>query len=198
MRCRLTVALILAAVPLTLCAREPRVVVPAISMKDQYDRPHDVKELRGHVVVLIYGTQASARANSELGSRLHVHFHPAAKGLSATEAQKAPVKPVPGVPAGSPSPDVKTVPIACHKTSSEVAQGVIRGIVKANASGVPVWLDFNGAMAANFPYKEGVPNVVVLDARGRYRYAAAGQPTAEGVERLIGAIEQLRKEAVTP
>jgi hypothetical protein len=198
MRCRL-MALLAVALPLSLCAQESgRVVVPAVSMKDQYDRPHDVKEFRGDVAVLIYGSQSSASANSELGAKLHVHFHPAAKGKSAAEAQKAPVKPVAGAPAGPRSPDVKTVPIACHKTASEVAQGVIRGIVRANAGGVPVWLDFNGVMSANFPYKEGVPNVVVLDAKGRYRYAAAGQPTAEGVERLVAVIEQLRKEAMAP
>jgi hypothetical protein len=42
-----------------------------------------------------------------------------------------------------------------------------------------------------------VPNVVVLDALGRYRYAAAGTPTQEGTQRLVNVIEGLRREAVT-
>jgi hypothetical protein len=198
MRCRL-MAVLAMSLPLALCAQESgRVVVPVIALKDQYDKPHDVKEFRGHVAVLIYGDKSSASGNSELGAKLHVHFHPAAKGKSAAEAQKAPVKPVAGAPAGARSPDVKTVPVACYKTTSPAIQDTMRVVVRLNAGGVPVWLDFNGTMSANFPYKDGVPNVVVLDAQGRYRYAAAGQPTAEGVERLINFIEQLRKEAMAP
>ena len=41
-----------------------------------------------------------------------------------------------------------------------------------------------------------MPNVVVLDAQGRYRYAAAGVPTREGMEKLMQAIEGYRREAV--
>src|SRR5262249_58744257 len=122
---------------------------------------------------------------------------PWAKGRWVVGGQKAQVKTVIGSAAWTRSTDLKPVPIACHKTSLTGVQATIRFFVRKN-SDVPVWLDFNGVMSANFPYKEGVPNVVVLDAKGRYRYAAAGQPTAEGVERLINVIEQLRKEALTP
>src|SRR5262245_31470497 len=66
MRYRLMTVLAL-ALPLSLCAQESgRVVVPVISMKDQYDKPHDVKDFRGDVAVLIYGDKTSAKANSEL------------------------------------------------------------------------------------------------------------------------------------
>jgi len=198
MRCRLMLAVAL-ALPAAVAAQQPGgASVPAVALKDQYDNPHDVKDLRGDVVVLIYGDKTSARTNSELGAKLHVHFHPAAKGKSGVEAQKAPVKPVPGAPATARSPDVKTVPIACFKTDRPAVQAIVRTTVRANSDGVPVWLDFAGVMSDGFPFKEGVPNVAVLDVHGRYRYAAAGPPTAQGVERLIAVIEQLRKEAVTP
>jgi hypothetical protein len=174
-----------------------RVVVPVLSMEDQFKQVHDVKQHRGDVLVLIYGDQESAKANSQLGERIHVHYHPSAKGQPPAKARTAPVKPVPGAAPGARSPDVKSIPIACvGKRDTEVARAIIRRIIKNNAPEVPIWLDFLDAMKAQFPYKPGVPNVVVLDALGRYRYAAAGQPTAEGIERLIGVIDQLRKEAV--
>lgn len=201
MRYRL-MALFVFALPAALSAQPAqqagRVYVPAVKMEDQFGKSHDVKDLRGDVAVLIYGDKASARANSELGAKLHVHFHPTAKGKPAAEAQKAPVKPVPGATAAARSPDVKTVPIACYKTPSPKIREIVRVMVKLNSDGVPVWLDFAGAMSEGFPYQEGVPNVAVLDAQGRYRYAAAGQPTAEGMARLIEVIEQLRKEAMAP
>jgi hypothetical protein len=57
-------------------------------------------------------------------------------------------------------------------------------------------MDFNDAMKTQFPFTPGVPNVVVLDAQGRYRYAAAGTPTPDGMRRLMDTIEALRREAV--
>lgn len=169
--------------------------VPDVAMKDQFDKPHDVKDHRGDVVVLIYGDKGSAEANSALGGALHVHYHPSAKGQSPADARKAPVKPVPGAPNGARSPDVLAVPVACHKTASKAAQATIRLIVRANAT-VPVWLDFDGTMSDGFAFEAGVPNIAVLDARGRYRYAASGQMTGEGMAKLVAVVDGLRKEAV--
>src|SRR5205807_1291315 len=108
------------------------------------------------------------------------------------------VRPVDGAPAGARSPDVLAVPVACVGKVPELVRKIIRGQVKSGSPEVPVWLDFNDTMKALFPFKSGVPNVVVLDAQGRYRYSAAGTPTPEGTARLLGAIEALRREAVVP
>jgi hypothetical protein len=199
MMARLRVGLFtLFAAGATLLAQTPaRVVVPVLSMEDQFGTIHDVKQHRGEVLVLIYGDNGSIKANRDLGERLHVHYHPSAKGLPPAQAQKAPVKPVPGAPKEARSPNVRTVPIACFKTKmGEVAQSIARGMIRNGAPDVPVWLDFHSLMKTQFPFKESMPNVVVLDTQGRYRYAAAGQPTVEGVERLIAVIDQLRQEAV--
>jgi len=173
-------------------------VVPDVVLEDQFEHRHDVKQHRGDVVVLIYGDRKSADANRALGEHVHVHFHPAARGLPPGQARKAPVRPVDGVPAGARSPDVLAVPVACVGKVPELVKKIIRAQVRAGSPEVPVWLDFADLMKATFPFQPGVPNVVVLDAQGRYCYAAAGTPTPEGTARLLRVIEALRREAVAP
>ncbi len=177
-----------------LAQQAGRVVVPAVALEDQFEKKHDVRQHRGDVVVLIYGDRDSAKANSALGEQLHVHFHPTARGLPPGQARQAPVQPVPDAPPGTRSPDVLAIPVACIGPVPALVRGFIRGQIKRGSPEVPVWLDFQDLMKAQFPFKPGVPNVVVLDIQGRYRYAAAGQPTTEGVDRLLGVIAQLRRE----
>lgn len=166
--------------------------VPDIVMEDQFEKVHDVKQHRGDVVVLIYGDRRSADANRALGELVHVHFHPGAQGRPPAEARQAPVRPVPGA---ARSPKVLAVPVACVGKVPALVRKVIRGQIRSGSPEVPVWLDFTDTMKTTFPFKPGVPNVAVLDAQGRYRYAAAGTPTAEGTTRLLGVIESLRREA---
>jgi hypothetical protein len=170
-------------------------LVPSVSMNDQFGNTHDVRSYRGHVVVLVYGDKASAKANAAVGETIHVHFHPTAKGKSPAEARRAPVKPVEGAPAGAKVPEVYALPVACIG-KVPVGQRIIAAMIRNNSPVVPVLLDFGDVMKTTFPFQAGVPNVVVLDAQGRYRYAAAGTPTPEGTARLLATIEALRKEAV--
>lgn len=172
------------------------VVVPELVMEDQFEKRQDVKAYRGRVLVLVYGDRASAKANQALGAQVHVHYHPGAKGQPAAKARLAPVAPVAGAAPGARSPDVVAVPVACVGKVPGLVRSLIRSQVKSGSPDVPVWLDFADAMKGQFPFKAGVPNVVVLDAEGRYRYAAAGAPTREGMAKLLGVIDALRREAV--
>lgn len=173
-----------------------QVVVPAVVLEDQFERATDVKALRGDVVVLIYGDRASASANKALGEQVHVHFHPAARGQPPAQARQAPVRPLADAPAGARSPGVRTVAVACVGKVPPLVARLIRGQMRSASPDVPVLLDFHDVMKGQFPFKPGVPNVVLLDTLGRYRYAAAGTPTAEGQARLLGTIEALRREAL--
>jgi hypothetical protein len=173
-------------------------VIPEIVMEDQFEQSRNVKQHRGDVVVLIYGDRKSADANKVLGEQVHVHFHPTAKGQPPAQARRAPVTPVPGAPADARSPDVLAIPVACVGKVPELVRKIIRGQIRSGSPEVAVWLDFGDVMKTTFPFKASVPNVVVLDTLGRYRYAAAGTPTPEGKARLLGVIETLRLEAVTP
>src|SRR5581483_6024454 len=86
---------------------------PALTFEDQFERPVSVASHRGDVVVLLYGDRKSAEANRALGERLHVAFHPAARGQPPARARQAPVLPLPDQPPGARSPDVLAVPVAC-------------------------------------------------------------------------------------
>lgn len=170
--------------------------VPNLVLEDQFEQVRDVKRHRGDVVVLIYGDRKSADANRALGERIHVHFHPTARGMSPAQAWKAPVAPVAGAPADARSPNVLAIPVACVGKVPELVKKLVRNQIRSGSPEVPVWLDFTDVMKATFPFKPGVPNVAVLDTQGRYRYAAAGPVTTEGTARLLGVIETLRREAI--
>jgi len=171
-------------------------VVPVVTLEDQFERLNDLKSYRGSVAVLIYGDKASAQANQQLGELIHTRFHPTAKGKPPGEARRQPVIPVQGAAKDAKHPEVVAIPVACIGKVPNLVAAVIRNQIRKSSPEVPVWLDFGETMKSQFPFKPGVPNVVVIDCQGRYRYAAAGQPTTEGTERLIGIIEALRKEAL--
>jgi hypothetical protein len=170
---------------------------PAIVMEDQFERPHNVSALRGAVVVLIYGDRRSADANKQLGEALHVHFHPGARGLPPEQARQAPVRPLPDVPAGQPSPDVLTIPVASIGPVPNLVRGMIRRQIQSASPQMPVWLDFEDLMRRQFGLKAGVPNLVILDTQGRLRYSGAGPFGREQIEQLAAAIDGCRREAVT-
>ena len=169
-------------------------VVPVLSLKDQFGQVHDLRAYRGQVVVLVYGDRASAKANAALGEAVHVHFHPTAKGQPPAQARRAPARPVQGAPAGSKPVEVAALPVACIG-KVPVGQRLIAAMIRNGSPAVPVLLDFADAMKGQFPFSAGIPNVAVLDAHGRYRYAAAGEPTPEGMAKLLAVAESLRKEA---
>jgi hypothetical protein len=167
---------------------------PAIVLEDQFEKVHDVREYRGDVVVILYGDRSGANANQTLGERLHVTFHPQAKGLPPAQARKAPVRPVPGAPAGARSPDVRMVPVACIGPVPGLVRALIRGRFRSASPDVPVWLDFQDLMKKQFPFRPGGPNLVVLDTHGRHRYTATGPVTPQDFDQIVAVIEQLRRE----
>jgi hypothetical protein len=171
--------------------------MPALSLTDQFEKPHDIGELRGAVVVVVYGDRQSQEANRQLGEKLHVAFHPTAAGKAPAEAQKAPVRPIPGGP-DAPVPDVRIIPVACCGKVPAVVQRIIRGQIKKGAPDVPVWLDFDETMARLYGLKAGQPNLIVFDALGRYRQRLTGTPDAAKFEELVQTLDTLRAEALMP
>ncbi|MFQ3592553.1 MAG: hypothetical protein SNJ82_05100 [Gemmataceae bacterium] len=190
------VLLLLSLAVFVVAQEAGKAVVPTVSLEDQFERLNDLKAYRGSVVALIYGDRESAQANQQLGELIHTRFHPTAKGKSPTEARRQPVIPVSGAAKDAKHPEVYAIPVACIGKVPNLVAKVIRNQIRKGSPEVPVWLDFGETMKSQFPFKPGVPNVVVIDAQGRYRFAAAGQPTTEGTERLLGIIEALRKEAL--
>lgn len=169
--------------------------VSDLSLEDQFEKKNSVGDHKGKVLILVYGDHKGLEASRELGSKLHVLFHPSADGKSAKEAKTAPVDPLPGVEKGKLSPDVAVVPVACCGKVPGAVQGFIRGGLKKDAADVPVWLDFGTTMKDKFGLTEGEPNLVVIDALGRLRLKVNGSPDKDTLQKVLQTAQNLRAEA---
>jgi predicted transcriptional regulator len=168
--------------------------VSDLTMEDQFEVKNSVADHKGKVLILVYGDRKGLDASRELGSKLHVLFHPTAEGKSAKEARTAPVDPLPGVDKGK-SPDVAVVPVACCGKVPGAVQGFIRGALKKDAADTTVWLDFANAMKDKFGLTDGEPNLVVIDAQGRLRLKVNGTPDKETMQKVLQTTQNLRAEA---
>ena len=177
---------------------QPRPEPPQITLalEDQFERKHDVGQYRGNVLVLVYGDREAATANRALGEKLHVHYHPAAKGKPPGEAARAPVTPGLDSKEGERSPDVRVVPVACIGKVPGPVKHFIRGAFRKDAPETAVLLDFENKMKDQFGLRAGEPNLVVIDGAGRLRMKMAGELDQDAYGRLLQAIDYLRKEGV--
>ncbi len=166
-----------------------------LGFEDQFERKHSVADLRGKVVILVYGDRHGIEASRELGEKLHVLFHPTAKGQTPEKAKLAPVAALPGVAAGKDSPDVVVVPVACAGQVPGPIKSLIRLGLKKDAAETQVWIDFGTAMADKFTVKESQPNLVVIDARGFLRLKVNGTPDKATYEKILQTTQNLRAEA---
>jgi hypothetical protein len=138
------------------------VAVPPLTLPDQFGQDHSVADLRGRVVVLIYGDRKSADSNRALGEWLHVFFHPTAAGQPPAMARLAPVKPIEGQAPGVSGPEVVAVPVAAVGKVPGLVAGIIRRQMRCGSPEVPIWLDFRDDMADLFGLKPGVPGPAAL------------------------------------
>lgn len=166
-----------------------------LALEDQFERKQTLADYRGKAVILIYGDRKGTDACRELGEKLHVLFHPTAAGQSPEKARKAPVEVLPGVPAGIPSPDVAVIPVAVAGKVPDFVKGLIRSSLKKDVAEMPVWLDFGTEMVDQFGIKDGEPNLVVLDGKGRMRMKLNGMPDKASFEKVLQTTQNLRAEA---
>jgi hypothetical protein len=174
-------------------AKEPKTV--EITMEDQFETKNSVADHKGKVLILVYGDRKGIDASRELGSTLHVLFHPTAEGKTAKEAKKAPVAPLDGIAKDKPSPDVSVIPIAACAGVPGPIKGMIRKALAKDAADTSVWLDFDGVMAEKFTMREGEPNLVLIDAEGRLRLKVNGKPDKETMKKVLQTAQNLRAEA---
>jgi hypothetical protein len=167
-----------------------------LALVDQFDRKTDLADLRGNVVVLVYGDRKGTDACRALGEQLHVYWHPGAKGQPPAKAREAAVVPLPGLKPGQAAPDVLVVPVACcGKVPGPIRAAISKQIAKGSPD-VVVWLDFADAMKGLFGLAAGEPNVVVIDAAGAARMKCNGAPDRATLDKLVQTVQSLRGEAV--
>jgi predicted transcriptional regulator len=169
--------------------------VSDLALEDQFEAKNSVADHKGKVLILVYGDRSGLEASRELGTQLHVLFHPTAEGKTAKEAKAAPVVALDGVAKGTASPDVAVVPVACCGKVPGAVQGFIRGALKKDAADTPVWMDFANVMKDKFGLTEGEPNLVVIDALGRLRLKVNGKPDKETLQKVLQTTQNLRAEA---
>jgi predicted transcriptional regulator len=169
--------------------------VSDLALEDQFEKKNSVADHKGKVLILVYGDRSGLDASRELGSKLHVLFHPTAEGKTAKEAKAAPVAALDGVAKGTASPDVAVVPVACCGKVPGAVQGFIRGALKKDAGDTTVWLDFANVMKDKFGLTDGEPNLVVIDAQGRLRLKVNGSPDKETLQKVLQTTQNLRAEA---
>ena len=179
-------------------AQPPRTEPPKAVMvlEDQFERKQDIAQFKGDVLVILYGDREGMPANKGLGEKLYLQYHPTAKGQTGAKVAKAPVIPVLGVADGMPSPDVRVLPVVCLGKVPDVVKNIVRSRVKKESPEGLVLLDFESKMKDQFGLKEGVPNLVVIDAQGRVRMKSSGELDAASYAKLLQAIDFLRNEAL--
>jgi hypothetical protein len=194
---RCTVIAALVGCGVSASAQQPAAPKPTeLVLGDQFDRKAELSELRGQVVVVVYGDRKATDACRALGESLHVCWHPTAKGQPPREAQAAPVAPLENLKPGQTSPNVAVVPVACCGKVPGAIQGAIRvQIAKASPDAV-VWLDFADTMKGMFGQTAGEPNVLVFDAAGCLRVKINGALNQATMDRLVKDVQGLRYEAV--
>ncbi len=177
-------------------AEAPAPKVVELVMEDQFERKTDLADLRGNVVVLVYGDRKGTDACRTLGEQLHVCWHPTAKGQTPAKAQAAPVVPLDGLKPGQTAPNVIVVPVACcGKVPAPIRATISKQIAKGSPD-VVVWLDFADTMKGMFGLTAGETNVAVIDATGRARVKHNGTISQATMDSMVQAVQDLRHEAV--
>ncbi|MBY0460973.1 MAG: hypothetical protein K2V38_26940 [Gemmataceae bacterium] len=183
-----------------LAAQQPPAPMPAkvieLSLEDQFERKADLADLRGSVVILVFGDRKGTDSCRALGEQLHVCWHPDAKGQPAAKAQAAPVVPLDGLKPGQVSPNVVVVPVACcGKVPAAIRPAISKQIAK-NSPDVVVWLDYADKMKDAFGLTAGETNVVVIDAAGRLRLKINGTMDQPAMDKLVKTVQEVRYEGV--
>ena len=98
-----------------------------LTFEDQFEAKQELKDLRGIVVVLVYGDRKASDECRKLGEELHVATHPTAKDLSPAKARLEPALELPNLPAGKHSPGVLIQAVACCGKMPMIARPLLRG-----------------------------------------------------------------------
>ena len=190
---RILTTVVLGFATTCVLAQKPDAGKPVeLGFEDQFEHKNTLADLRGRVVILVYGDRKGTEASRELGEKLHVLIHPTAVGATPAKARLAPLN---GVAAGKPSPDVVVQAVACAGSVPSPVRALIRSGLKKDAADTPVWLDFGTTMADKFGLREGQPNLVVFDADGRLRLKVNGAPDRATFDKLLQTAQNLRAEA---
>ncbi|MFN4259458.1 MAG: hypothetical protein ACK4RK_09165 [Gemmataceae bacterium] len=165
-------------------------------MEDQYRGLHSLAEMEGDVVVILYAYPERVQECCLLAKRVYLNYHPDVLRLPPEQAKAAPVRPLPCVPPGARSPDVRAIVVAVIGKVTPPFRGPFRRQMNRLSPDMPVWLDYSDTMRLHFGIQPYMPNLVVFDTFGRLRYKSNGSLFEPQFEDLLKAIDTLRAEAL--
>jgi hypothetical protein len=193
----LGVALLCSSSAMAQPAQPAKMPAPSkIVMHDQNEKSVDLAVYRGQVVVMVYGDRKASEECRAIGEKLHVYWHPLAKGLTGAKAQAAPTEYLPGLQPGEIAPNIHVIPVACCGKVPYPIRGMIRSQIAKSASDLPVWIDFSDTMKDSFGLRSSAPNIVVFDVKNRPRLLISGNIDEPTMNRLAETVQDLRFEAV--
>ena len=145
-------------------------LAPDFDLSDQYDQPLKLKKLLGEAVLLIYSDRE--------GSEFNFHW---------TEAFKEKYR--------ADSTGIKLVRIANLRTLPSLFRGIAKGRFRApnddGTSKLPVLLDWEGLVARLYGFREGLPNLYLIDRDGVVQYVVAGKGEPGELQQLFQATDRL-------
>jgi hypothetical protein len=175
LRVLVSAAALLAAVAVAPAAAPA--VLPALTFQDQDGHPLDLEGLRGHVVVIVYGTREGLEHHAEWGRRIHREL--IGHGVYRPEAP----------PQGRP---VRIVAVAQMGGIPPAFRPVIRTFVRGHTpTGFSLYLDWEDRLSALFGAHRSLSTVVVGDRDGRVRLVTAGRPSDETLRPVVEMIRRL-------
>jgi hypothetical protein len=161
----LAVAVHVSAAPLTL---------PSLSLQDQEGRRLDLRDLRGRVVVIVYGTRDRVDEHIGWGRRLEQALiaHGAYRATDSAEDRP-----------------VRILALAQMGGVPSAFRTIIRTVVRRHTPGdFSLWLDWDDRMRAHFGDGGAASSVVIADRASRVRLVTTEPPTDAAVAHVVGAV----------
>lgn len=144
--------------------------LPGIVVEDAWERPLDLRTLRGKPVVVVVENKDAKTQNLALKREL-------AKRVQAGKALR----------------DVRVIAIAdLRGYGGWPIRGFARDAVRKESSriGAPIYCDFSGAAVTTFDANTGASNVVIFDRAGKAVWASSGPLDASQRARLFLRLEE--------
>jgi hypothetical protein len=148
--------------------------LPPLSLHDQEDRRLELRDLRGRVVVIVYGTRDRVDEHIGWGRRLE-------QALIAHGAYRA-----------TDTPEDRPVRILALAQMGGVPspfRAIIRTVLRQHTpTDFSLWLDWDDRMRAHFGDGGTASSIVVADRQSRVRLVTTEPPNDAAVAHVVGVV----------
>jgi hypothetical protein len=154
--------------------RAEPVTLPALTLQDQESRHLELGDLRGRVVIIVYGTRARVDDHTTWGRRLDLSLiaHGAYRATDALEQRP-----------------VRILALAQMGGIPSSFRPIIRTVVRQHTpADFSLWLDWDDRMSVLFGADPARSSVVVADRAGRVRLVTTESSSDAAVARVVEVV----------